>query len=128
MADREPLGAVRTDLAEDRTVLANERTFAGWLRTGFAAVGIGLGFHALFNRLEPGWVPRAIATAFLLIAIAIFVGAERRACAVFARLHTHRVQSVNIRNLRLITIAAVTATIALIAVMWLLRIEPPAPR
>ena len=30
------LAESRTDFAEDRTVLANERTFAGWLRTGYA--------------------------------------------------------------------------------------------
>ncbi|MBB3991179.1 DUF202 domain-containing protein [Croceicoccus naphthovorans] len=40
----------KTDLAEDRTLLANERTFAGWVRTGLASVGIGLGFHALFEK------------------------------------------------------------------------------
>lgn len=51
------LSQARTDLAEDRTVLANERTFASWFRTGFAAVGIGLGFQALFLRMEPAWVP-----------------------------------------------------------------------
>src|SRR5687767_1548938 len=31
----------RTDLAEDRTILANERTFAGWMRTALACVAIG---------------------------------------------------------------------------------------
>jgi putative membrane protein len=62
----------RTDLAEDRTILANERTFAGWMRTGFAAVGVGLGFQALFNKMEPDWVPKGIATAFLLIAMIVF--------------------------------------------------------
>ena len=62
----------RTDLAEDRTILASERTFASWLRTGLASIGIALGFHALFGRMQPIWLPRAIATAFLAIAIMIF--------------------------------------------------------
>ena len=56
------LAQERTDMAEDRTVMANERTFAGWFRTGYAAVGIGLGFQALFVQMDPPWVPRAIAT------------------------------------------------------------------
>ena len=109
----------RTDLAEDRTVLANERTFGSWVRTGFAAIGIGLGFHALFGRIEPLWMPRAIATAFLLIAIVIFLAADRRASAVIKRLHTHEVESVKIGVVRLITFVTVAATVALIAAIWL---------
>ena len=121
--DKNQLAEDRTDLAEDRTVLANERTFAGWMRTGFAAVGIGLGFNALFARMEPDWVPKAIATAFLLIAISIFIGAERRACAIIHRLTAHEVKEVRVTNLRLTTIAVTLATLALIAAMWLLRIK-----
>lgn len=72
MSDKDQLAESRTDLAEDRTVLANERTLGSWLRTVFAPIGIGLAFNALFQRMEPAWLPRGIATAFLLIAIAIF--------------------------------------------------------
>ena len=55
---------VRTDLAEDRNIMAMERTFAGWMRTAFAAIGIGLGFRALFGAWDPSWVPKLIASAF----------------------------------------------------------------
>ena len=121
MANGPDLARMRTDFAEDRTVLANERTFGSWLRTGFGAIGIGLGFHALFGRIQPLWLPRAIATAFLLIAIIIFVAAERRACLVIRRLHTHQVETVKIAVLRLITVVTVAATLALIAAIWLLN-------
>ena len=119
-----PLAHYRTDLSEDRTVLANERTFAGWLRTGFAGIGIGLAFNALFTRIDPPWVPKLIATVFLLIAIAIFVAAERRACAVLHRLQPHKIATIKITNIRIITIATVLATLCLIGVIWLLQIEP----
>ena len=122
MADSPDLARARTDLAEDRTVLANERTFGSWLRTGFAAIGIGLGFHALFGRIHPLWLPRAIATAFLVIAIIIFIAAERRACIVIRRLHTHKIETVKIGVLRLITAVTVAATLALMAAIWLLAI------
>ena len=110
----------RTEWAEDRTVLSNERTFGSWVRTGFGAIGIGLGFHALFGRIHPLWVPRAVATAFLAIAIIIFLAAERRACIVIRRLHTHEVETVKIGVLRLITVVSLVATLALIAAIWLL--------
>jgi uncharacterized membrane protein YidH (DUF202 family) len=41
----------RTQFAEDRTLLANERTFSGWARTSMAAIGLGLGFHVLFQKI-----------------------------------------------------------------------------
>jgi putative membrane protein len=118
--DPDVLARKRTDFAEDRTVLANERTFASWLRTGFAGIGIGLGFHALFGRIEPLWLPRAVATAFLIIAIIIFAAAERRATVVIRRLHTHEVETVKIGVVRLIIFVTVGATLALIAAIWLL--------
>jgi len=120
----EPLARVRTDFSEDRTVLANERTFASWIRTGFAGIGIGLAFNALFTRIRPEWVPKLIASVFLLIAVMIFIAAERRACTVLRRLHAHQVTTIKITNLRLITVAAVLATVSLLGVIWLLQINP----
>ena len=123
MSEEEESREERTDLAEDRTLLANERTFAGWLRTAFAAVGIGLGFHVLFQRMEPSWIPRGIATIFLIVGIAVAIAAERRACAVRKRLDTHFVKSARPMNLRLITGAMAAATLALIAAIWLLPLD-----
>lgn len=116
------LAEARTDFAEDRTLLASERTFAGWMRTGFASIAVGVGFN-LLTKLEPVWVPKAIATAFLLIGIAIFVAAARRASAIVARLQGHEVEPVRVGYLRMITAATVTATLALIAALWLLELK-----
>ena len=126
MADQEKgeLGESRVDLAEDRTLLANERTYAGWMRTGLAAVGIGVGFNALFQQMQPAWVPRAIATAFMLLGIAVAVAAERRACAVHERLSPHVIVEAKAMNLRFITWAMALATLALIAAIWLLEMRP----
>jgi putative membrane protein len=57
-----------------------------------AAVGIGLGFNALFVELQPSWAPKALASSFLLIAIFIFVSAERRARRVTSRLEAHAIE------------------------------------
>ena len=116
MTDEEKLS--RTDLAEDRTILANERTFAGWMRTSLACVAIGVGFHALFPRMQPPWIPRAIATAFLLLAIVVILLAERRATAVMRRLSPHRVTGARRVNLRLFAGAISLAAVALITAMW----------
>ena len=121
--ERDELAESRTRLAEDRTVLANERTFAGWLRTGFAAIGIGLGFHVLFQAMEPKWVPKTIATAFLLAGIYIIVVAERRACRVLDKIDTHKVAELGAINLKVVTWVSVAATVALIAAIWILEVS-----
>lgn len=114
----------RTDLSEDRTILSNERLFASWFRTGFASVGLGLGFQALFLRMQPEWVPRTIATAFLLLGIFLFVTAERRACDILKHLSAHHVHAVKTARLRFMAAFACAATVALIAAIWLLQLRP----
>lgn len=119
MDQRDGLAATRTDLAEDRTLLANERTFAGWMRTSLAAVAIGVGFHALFSDLQPFWLPRAIATSFLLLAIVVIILAERRAAAVMKRLSAHVVISARPMNLRLFAGVIASSAFVLIVALWL---------
>ena len=122
MSEGDELAQRRTDLAEDRTLLANERTYAGWMRTAFAAIGVGLGFRALFDEMQPPWLPRAIATLFMLIGIALFVAAERRAAWIVEHLQVHAVETVRVRNMRIVTAAMVVATLALIVAIWSTRI------
>jgi putative membrane protein len=109
-----------TDLAEDRTILASERTFAGWCRTSLAAIASGIGFQRLFATLTPAWLPEVIATGFLLLAIAIIVLAERRAIAVMRRMSPHVVRRAAPMNLRLLSAAITVGALALIAAMWLI--------
>ena len=116
MTDDDP---TRNDLAEDRTILANERTFAGWVRTALALVAIGIGFHALFRTMAPGWVPRVIATGFLLLSLVTILSAERRAATVMKRLSPHVVRRARPMNLRLIATVVSLGAAALIAAIWL---------
>ena len=118
---RTELADERTDLAEDRTVMANERTFAGWLRTGLAAVGIGLGFNALFSKLSPPWAPKLIATVFMGVGVFIFYAAQRQAAAVLKRLETHESAPVSGKYVRVIASLMGAASISLIAATWFLK-------
>ncbi len=118
--DGAALAADRTDLAEDRTVLANERTFAGWMRTGLACVGIGVGFHVLFDQLPPTWLPKAVATSFILIGVFIFWAAERRACTVLSRLDAHQVAEFGSMNLRAIAIVLSAGALVVAVGLWVL--------
>ncbi len=114
----------RTDWAEDRTIMANERTFAGWMRTGLAAVGIGLGFNALFGMLQPPWLPKALASTFILVAIAIFFAAQAKSAEVADRLECHKARPMRGAALRLIAAAMIVASAGLVAAIWLLDLSP----
>nr|WP_314445807.1 DUF202 domain-containing protein [uncultured Sphingomonas sp.] len=113
----------RDELAEDRTVLANERTFGSWMRTSLACVAIGVGFQGLFPSMEPAWVPRSIATGFLLLAVLVILAAERRAAAVLARLEPHVVAAAKGINLRLFAWLVSAGAVALTVAIWTVRIE-----
>lgn len=119
MGQQDETTATRTDLAEDRTILANERTFAGWMRTSFASLAIGVGFHALFAKMEPPWLPRAIATGFFLLAVVLIVLAERRAAAVMKRLSPHVVVTAKPVNFRLFAAIIGASSAVLVAAIWL---------
>lgn len=120
--DRTDLAEDRTDWAEDRTIMANERTFAGWMRTGLAAAGIGLGFNALFGKLEPAWVAKSIATLFISIGIFIFWAAQRNGCAVQSRMDAHKASPLKTSNLKLIAGAMAFASASLAVGIWTIEL------
>lgn len=103
-------------------MLANERTFAGWMRTGLAAVGIGLGFNALFGKLQPFWVPRGIATVFILIGIFVFYMAQRNGCRVHDRLSNHDSEPMKGMNMQLISGFMAFGGVCLAIGMWLIEV------
>lgn len=113
----------RDNLAEDRTILANERTFGSWMRTSLACVAIGVGFKGLYPTMEPAWIPRAIATGFLLLAVLVIIAAQRRAAAVLARLEPHVVAAAKGINLRLFAWLVSTGAGALVIAIWTVRIN-----
>lgn len=119
MKERDELAEDRTDLAEDRTILAHERSFAGWLRTGMAAVGIGLGFNALFRTMTPDWIPKGTATAFLMVAIFIFASSARRALTLIGRLEAHKVNSLKPMRIRILSGALSGAALILLMAIWI---------
>ncbi|MDZ4731065.1 MAG: DUF202 domain-containing protein [Xanthomonadales bacterium] len=112
----------RTDWAEDRTIMANERTFAGWVRTGLAAIGIGLGFNALFGKLEPIWLPKAIATLFMVIGIFIFWIAQHNGSVVQKRLSSHDANPVKPINLKLVAGLMSLGSGSLVAAVWFMNL------
>ena len=116
----EELAQTRTELAEDRNIMAMERTFAGWMRTAFAAIGIGLGFSAIFGEFQPPGLARGIATLFIAAGALLAWSAQRRACATLSRLHPHTIEQASAPNFRLLAYSVIVGAVLLIAGIWVL--------
>jgi putative membrane protein len=110
----------RTKWAEDRTILANERTFSSWMGTGLACVGVAIGLKAVFGDFDPTWVAKSVASMFLGIAIMIYWMAQRQACKTHARLYDHDAESLPSKDFKTLAIAMTVATLGTGIVLWLL--------
>lgn len=65
-------------LALDRTVLANERTYAAWIRTGLTSLVAGLGIARFLSGSMSLWSTHTIAAILILYsAVAFFLAAWR---------------------------------------------------
>ncbi|CAN5179134.1 hypothetical protein BH23VER1_BH23VER1_17150 [soil metagenome] len=111
-------GASRTDLAEDRTLLANERTFAGWTRTALACVGVGLGTQALFKEVEPTWIAKGIATIFVLVGVYLIWNATRQARHSASRLDGHRIDLMPSTRFRRVAVGVTLGSLLLLVAIW----------
>ncbi|QDP19806.1 DUF202 domain-containing protein [Sphingomonas xanthus] len=100
--------------------MAVERTMASWTSASFAAIGVGLGLRALFARIEPAWIPRGIASLFLLLAIVMILSARRRMCMAIERLSSHEVTPPSRAGMSRSAYGVAGAAMLLIVAIWLL--------
>ncbi|HHL21885.1 MAG TPA: DUF202 domain-containing protein [Aliiroseovarius sp.] len=61
-----------TALAIDRTILANERTFQAWIRTGLSALATGFGVARFLNETMPLWMYLGISSGLVLLSAGAF--------------------------------------------------------
>ncbi|MBW0144199.1 DUF202 domain-containing protein [Sphingomicrobium clamense] len=116
--DSQELAEDRTDLAEDRTIMAVERTMASWMGSGMGLIGLGLGLRAIFGAFEPAWVPKAMATFFMILAIVVVQGAKRRMCGAIHRMSTNWVEAPNTKGMEVIAAGISLGAIVLIIGIW----------
>ena len=83
--------------ALDRTVLANERTFAAWIRTGLAALVGGLAVEHILADGESGGIMHAIAAALIVFSALSFLLASWRYAHLGIRLEALDVRTIPTR-------------------------------
>ena len=117
---KQALATKRTGWAEDRTLLANERTFASWMRTGMACLGVALGLRAVFRTTEYPLIAKGVAELFVLIAILIFWAAALRSAKANRRFETHDVESHPARHMVVVASILTVGAVAMGIILWLL--------
>ncbi|UYV37550.1 DUF202 domain-containing protein [Rhodobacteraceae bacterium D3-12] len=118
--DSDEKSEVRTEWSEDRTIMANERTFASWAGAGMGAIGVAIGLQAVFGETDPTWLAKTVATLFLLVAIAVFWSARTKACATYTRLTEHDAEARSTRDFNTITIMLILGAIGVGVILWLI--------
>ncbi len=108
----------RTEWAEDRTIMANERTFSSWMGTGLGAIGVAIGLKAVFGAFEPTWAAKLVASIFIGVAIAIFWSARHQACKTFARLSERDIEATPSRNYTRLASIMTIAAVATGIILW----------
>ena len=120
MSNSNELAESRTDWAEDRTILANERTFAGWMRTGMASLALAVGLKAVFGDFDPTWAAKAVASVFVGVAIYIFWAAQHSACQTLGRLNDNDAHAQPSRRMKLLSAIFAFASLCVGGVLWAL--------
>lgn len=116
----QPPAEQRTDWAEDRTVLANERTFASWMRTGMACIGVALGLKAVFGATDHPIIAKLVAELFIVTALLIFASAARRGYLAQARIDDHDTKSQSEWSMLVIAAFMMLGAVAAGVILWLL--------
>ena len=114
------LAQTRTEWAEDRTMLANERTFAGWMRTGMACIGVALGLRAVFRSTDYPWLAKGVAEIFVACAILIFWSAVRKSRETQLRMQDHDVEAQPAYRMTILASLLTFGAVATGIVLWLL--------
>ena len=120
MSDKQQLAKERTDWAEDRTLMANERTFAGWMRTGMACIGVALALQAIFGDFDPTWVPKLAANLFLFASVFIFWSACSAAVKTNRRMSEHEAEGLPCGRIKVLAMLMITGAFATGAILWAL--------
>jgi putative membrane protein len=114
------LADTRTAWAEDRTMLANERTFAGWMRTGMACIALALALRALFGDTAYPLVAKGVSVVFIVVAIMIFWGAATRSRETQKRMNSHSVFEQSHKRMTLLAAILTAGAIATACILVVL--------
>lgn len=123
-------GGVQERLAYDRTLLANERTFAAWLRTGLSVAAGGIAVaHLVPEPSRDSLAALALGAVFVVVGIAIMAYGAHQAAKVAARLarERHEAPPRSARAQYLVTALVSVLLAAVLLFLWTHQGRPTPP-
>jgi len=120
MRDGDNSGSEGSNYALDNTVLANERTYAAWLRTGLAFLAAGLGAARFMADVLPGWTLRVIVAIMILFAALSFVLAAWRYQHLHIRTAHLDITAIPLQIVRGISLVLTLCSLLALLVVWYL--------
>lgn len=111
--DDSPIGPSR------RTVLAAERTWLAWFRTGIGAAAAAVGVGGVLPKLtdESSWGYVALGAGFAALAVGIFVEGWRRQKEIYSALDDNMDLPTGINSIAVLSIAGGVLAIATLALL-----------
>ena len=106
------------NLALDRTILANERTYAAWIRTGLAALAAGLGIAKFMTGLIPLWSILIIAAVLIGFSSVAFLLAAWRYSHLHIKVSHLEVDAVPLAMIRSLSLLLVCCSMIALAGLW----------
>jgi len=103
----------------DQLALANERTYAAWLRTGLSALAAGLAVEKFVVEVLPGWSVRLIAIVLIAVSAAAFGLAGWRFSHLGVRLEAAEVKSVPSTVTAIMSAVLVASSVVALICLWL---------
>jgi putative membrane protein len=107
----------RVDWALERTRLAKERTFAAWMRTSLAAIGLAVALVKLVPDSDEAWLISALALLFLFVGAVVCVFAVRRFADVVRKLEAEGHPPVPMMLPRILALTLLVAALIGLAVV-----------
>jgi putative membrane protein len=108
----------RTNLALDRTILANERTYAAWIRTGLSSLIAGLAVEKFLLEAIPLWGIHVISITFIVFSGVAFFLAAWRYRHLMVRLEDIDIAMVPLSVMRLISLVLILSAVVALVGLW----------
>ncbi|MGI9372832.1 MAG: YidH family protein [Hyphomicrobiales bacterium] len=111
------------ELAVDRTLLANERTYASWLRTGLCALTAGLAIEKFMVDVLPFWGIRIISVILIMFSAFVFLLAAWRHAHLRIGGNTQDLPRIPVSAARIVSIFLALCSLLALIGLWLVPLK-----
>jgi len=120
MAEQDDEKEETTRLAEDRTILANERTFSSRMGLALGNLALAVGLQAVFGETEPTWIAKLTASVFIGIAIFVAITGYQNSKKMLQRLNTYRSEPASTRGMLVVSTFIGLGAFAIGIILWMI--------